>query len=223
VVGLNHPSRGALIPTATLVKDPSVGNNFLAPEAALGSLWIADQLSLVATAGEVVGAVEVTINGNKLHQRWRDNDFDGIVDPTPIGTASDGRADSHLTPPVFAPFAAGPTETNTLTGSPLTSTPGAIEYGLGNLFGAWGILTPTATTNLAYIVLKRSDLPFFAVNIQSADPTGHAYPTIFSMSSFKFSDAPTEPEPSTMTLLGLATICGVGRSRWRTADRAPAK
>jgi hypothetical protein len=60
---MNHSRRAALIPTPTVVKDPSRGVNFLAPESALGSPWVANQLSIVATAGELIGAVDVTISG----------------------------------------------------------------------------------------------------------------------------------------------------------------
>lgn len=183
---LNHSSRGALIGTATLVKDPLVHLNFNAPESGLGSPWIAYQLSLVATAGELVGAVDVSITGNVLHQRWVDNDFDGVTDPSPNGAASDGRGDSHLTAPAGSPFGAGPTETNSKTGSPLTSTPGMTEYGLGNLSGAWAILNPTATTNIAYLVVKESDVNLgkLQITVKSANPSGTSYPTLTSNSGF---------------------------------------
>lgn len=177
LLGMNPLSRGALIPTATLVKDPSAGSNFGAPDAALPAGWVSYQLSLNATAGEKVGAVDVSITGGVLHQRWTDVDFDGTTDPTPNGAASDGRGDSHLTAPAGSPFGSGPTETNSKTGSPLTSNPGSTEYGLGNLSGAWAILNPTATTNLAYLVFKKSDQSKINITVKSADPLGNSFPT----------------------------------------------
>lgn len=227
-MSLNHASRGALIPTATLVKDPSRGANFLAPEDALGIPWAAYQLSIVATAGEKIGAVDLAITGNALHQRWRDNDFDGVVDPSPTGTA-DGRGDSRITAPAGSPFGAPATETNTRMGSPLTSTPGSIEYGLGNLSGAWAILTPSATTNLAYVVVKNADLGVFPtasyvdfpdlhITIKSATPTGTSYPSLFDP-IFEVDNVSSTPEPSTITMACLATMCAVGGSRRRCARR----
>lgn len=209
LLGLKLPSHGALIFTSTKVKDPSAGSNFGAPDAALPAGWVSYQLSLTATAGELVGAVDVSITGGVLHQRWNDLDFDGTTDPTPNGTASDGRGDSHLTAPIGSPFGAGPTETNSKTGSPLISTPGLIEYGLGDLHGAWAILVPGPVTNLAYIVYKNSDLPLLQIVVKSADPLGNSYPT------FTFG----LPEPSTMTLLCLGSMCSVGASRRRSAAR----
>lgn len=106
IPGLSMPSLGALIPTATLLVDPSRGVNFLAPEGALGSPWVAYQFNLVATAGEVVEVVDVSFTGNVLHQRWRDNDFDGIADPSPTGSL-DHHGDSHLDPPANSPLGLG--------------------------------------------------------------------------------------------------------------------
>ena len=150
--------RAALIGTATFVKKPP-GTPFLAPDAALPSPWASYQLSVTSTVvGELIGAVDVSITGNKLHQRWNDIDFDGVTDPSPQNqTTQDGRGDSHLTAPCGSPFGAGPVETNTKTGSPLPSNPGVTEYGVGNLSGAWGILVPVQTANLAYIVINPND------------------------------------------------------------------
>src|SRR5688500_3045530 len=81
------PASGALaaiMAVATPVANPP-GTAFTAPDAGLGAPWRSYQLSLQATAGELVGAVDVTING-PLHQRWGpDNDFNGEGDPTPNG------------------------------------------------------------------------------------------------------------------------------------------
>jgi hypothetical protein len=144
---LATPVNSAVLGYAYEVKRPA-DYPFLAPEAALGSPWVAYQLTLQTTAGELIGAVDISITGNALHQRWAEMDFDGVTDPSPQNPAtSDGRGDSHLTAPAGSPFGFGPTETNTKTGSPLPGVPHSIEYGVGNLSGAWGILAPTTTAN----------------------------------------------------------------------------
>lgn len=197
--------QAGVIGKVTLVKDPGAGNNFNAPEAALPPGWVAFQLSIQGTEGDVIGAVDVSITGNALHQRWVDTDFDGVENPTPIGLASDGRGDSHLTPPAGSPFGFGPTETNTGTGSPLASTPGTTLYGLGDLAGAWAILNPTMNNNIAYIVLRPDSVPNLRVVVKSATPDGRALPTQYFV----------EPEPSTITLAGLGMIGGLGVIRRR--------
>src|SRR5689334_21786941 len=107
-------AQAALMAVATPVKTPP-GTPFLAPDAALGAPWVSYQLSVTSTnPAELIGAVDVTINGNKLHQRWNDTDFDGITDPSAQNpSVSDGRGDSHLTAPAGSPFGLGPNETNT--------------------------------------------------------------------------------------------------------------
>jgi len=206
-------SQAALIPTYTIVKDPSAGTNFGAPEATLGAPWIGVQLSIVATAGEQVGAVDVAFTGNKLHQRWTDGDFDGVTDPTFNGAASDGRGDSHLVAPAGSPFGAGPAETNTKAGSPLTSTAGATEYGVGDLSGAWALLNPAATTNLAYIVFKSGDAPNIGITVKSANPAGVNNPVILTADFGGIFAGPSIPEPATVTMLGLALVGGLGFRR----------
>ena len=190
----------SLVLQTTFVKSPP-GTPFLAPDAALPSPWRSYQLAVVTTGpGELIGAVEVTFTGNKLHQRWNDIDFDGDTDPSPNGAASNGRGDSHLTAPAGSPFGFGPTETNTKVGSPLTSVPGTTEYGLGNLGGAWGLLTPASTANIAYIVTDRQftfdgflDLPFI---IKAANPAGVRYNDIVNV-----------PEPTALALFAIVTVC----------------
>ena len=176
LISLTMAERGhaTLIANATLVKNPP-GTPFSAPEAALGAPWVSYQLSITSTnPAELIGAVDVTINGNKLHQRWVDTDFDGTTDPTPQSPAiADGRGDSHLTAPAGSPFGFGPFETNTKAGSPLPGSPGATEYGLGNLSGAWGLLVPSTTANLAYIVINSQDAsPRFDITVKAATPNG---------------------------------------------------
>jgi len=197
-----------IVGTATLVKDPGNGIPFLAPEAGLGSPWVSYQLSVAGTDGQAIGAVDVSITGAKLHQRWTDPDFDGVTNPTANGAASDGRGDSHLTAPAGSPFGAGPSETNTLAGSPLVSTPGTTEYGLGDLSGAWAILNPTTNNNIAYIVVNKNDLPNITITVKSATPAGDALPTLFAADFFV-------PEPSSMALIGLSFLGGLGFVRRR--------
>jgi hypothetical protein len=155
--------------------------------------------------------VDVSITGGVLHQRWTEEDLLSQTNPTPLGPASNGRGDSHLTPPAGSLFGFGPTETNSKTGSPLTSNPGISEYGLGDDFGAWAILAPTATTNLAYIVLKKGDIPNIQIAVKSADPSGTAFPTLTASQFFV-------PEPTTVAMLGLAIVGGLGVSRRRQTN-----
>src|SRR3712207_3534561 len=73
---------GAIIPRAALVANPPA-TPFQVPDAALPAPWQSYQLSLEATDGELIGAVDVTING-PLHQRWQDVDFgNGVTEPSP--------------------------------------------------------------------------------------------------------------------------------------------
>lgn len=206
---------GVFVSALLVSSPPDVPFNF--PEEGLRSPWVAYQLCMCGTNGDEIGAVDVTITGNKLLQRWRDNDFDGVVDPSPVGVAYNGRGDSHLTPPAGSPFGFGPSETNTKTGSPLTSIPGTVEYGLGDLAGAWAILNPSPVNNIAYIVLKNGDLPNLSVTIRSATPKGAPLPTVGL--DFFISGTPnvfsTCPEPASLVYAGIWLFGGCGLVRRR--------
>lgn len=221
---LATPMSAAVIGYAYEVKRPS-DYPFLAPEAALGAPWRAYQLTLQSNAGELIQAVDVSITGNKLHQRWIDTDFDGITDPSPIGQASSGRGDSHLTSPAGSPFGLAATETNSLSGSPLPSVPGTTEYGLGNLRGAWAVPTASTTVNLAYIVINQdlyNEPTAFQISVKAATPTGAALVSQFGSTTWSAGDfwpvpLPPIPEPSTTLLMGLAAVGGTGFVRRRPA------
>ncbi|MFO0790366.1 MAG: PEP-CTERM sorting domain-containing protein [Pirellulales bacterium] len=206
-------SNAAIIGVATKVKDPGAGNNFGAPDAGLPAGWVAYQLSVQSTAGEPIGAIDFSTSGGKLHQRWTDTDFDGTTNPSPNGPASDGRGDSHLTAPAGSPFGSGPSETNSTTGSPLVSTPGTTEYGLGDLSGAWAILAPSTTANIAYLVFKESDGPQIILSAKAADPTGLIFPTLTNASFGGPFVESTIPEPATVTMIGLAIFGAFGLRR----------
>lgn len=199
-------AQAGVVGRATLVKDPGAGLPFLPPEAALPAGFVSYQLSIEGTNGDVIGAVDVSITGGKLHQRWSTPDLE-CCSPSPNGMASDGRGDSHLTAPPGSPFGLGPSETNSKTGSPLTSTPGTTEYGFGDLYGAWAILNPTTINDIAYIVVKQSDIPIIDITVKVAIPNGNVIQTLFASDFFKI------PEPSAFTLVGpaMATGCGFRR------------
>jgi hypothetical protein len=188
------PGDKPIVAVLTKVRDPGSGNTFGAPDAALPPGWVAYQISLQTTNGELIGAVDVTIDG-PLHQRWNDVDFDGATNPSPNGSASDGRGDSHLTAPVGSPFALGPEEFNSKSGSPLPSILGTTEYGLGGIAGAWGLLSPTAATNVAYIVVREDQLFQLQMTIKSADASGASFRTITQADFFIL------PEPSSGFLM----------------------
>ncbi len=163
-------AEAAIIGTATLVRNPPTVP-FTAPESALGAPWVGYELSLQSTAGEIIAAVDVTING-QLHQRWSDIDFDTIPDPSP-NSANVSQGDSHLSAIPGALFASGPVEDNPGTGSPLTS--GSFLYGVGTyLRGAWGIRAASQTTSasLAYIVIPSGSLHLLDVRVRAANSAG---------------------------------------------------
>lgn len=89
---------------------------------------------------------------------------------------------------------------------PWMCTPGAMEYGFGDLYGAWAILNPTTINDIAYIVVKQSGVPNIDIKVKSAAAIS-ALPTLFASDFFKI------PEPSAFTLVGpaMATGCGFRR------------
>ncbi len=166
------PASAAIIGTATRIKNPPAVP-FGSLEAALGSPWESWQLSVVATAGETIQAIEATITG-QLHQRWTpDPDNDGAFVPTAQSiNATSG--DSHLMAPTGSLFGNGPTEDNPGTGSPLASTASA-QYGVGTILqGAWALVVGNAgsSANVAYLVIQKYDEFNTNVNVRVADSTG---------------------------------------------------
>ena len=172
IAALESGSNAAVVTVISLVSDPP-GTPFLAPEAALDSSWASYQLILQSTAGEQIQAVDVRVSGT-LHQRWTDVDLDGVPDPTPTGSVSDGRGDSHLTSPSNALFGLGPLENNSGGGSPLPSVPGVTAYGVGSVLrAAWaynGI--PTTNAQIAYVVIPRNSLSQLKYTVYAANPVG---------------------------------------------------
>lgn len=204
-------AQAGVVGKATLVKDPGAGMPFLAPDAALPAGFVSYQLSIEGTYGDVIGAVDVSITGGLLHQRWIDADLEGFTSPSANGRPSDGRGDSHLTAPVGSPFGFGPTETNSKTGSPLKSFPDTTEYGFGDLYGAWAILNPTTTNNIAYLVFKKEDLASIQIVVRSASAgVGTEFRVLTTTDFFV-------PEPLLMALAcpALAASCTF-RRRWGT-------
>src|SRR3990172_9822742 len=71
-------AQGAIIGTATLIKEPPL-TPFVAPDAALPAPWVSYKLTIASDSGQIIQTVQAVISG-QLHQRWDDTDFDG--DPT---------------------------------------------------------------------------------------------------------------------------------------------
>jgi hypothetical protein len=162
----------AIFATATLIKDPSAGVPFGAPDAALGSPWASYRISLQATGGSLIQAADVQIAA-PLHQRWTSSNFDGVYD-TPTGNSTNvTNGDSHLSATAGALFGAPPTEDNPFVGSPLSATNNdSTGYGVGtHLTGAFAPPGPALTSmNLAYIVIPKGAA--MDISIRVADPAG---------------------------------------------------
>jgi hypothetical protein len=193
--------------TATRIKDPAAGMKFNAPEAALPAGWVSYQISLQAPAGDLIDSVSVDIDG-PLHQRWT---YWEEAEPSPTGAASDGRGDTHLTPPPGSTWSVYPTEFNSRWGSPLTSTPYALEYGLGNVYGAWTLPVPTAATNVAYIVFPENERDQLQITIRSKDTQGNSFRTLTLADIFV-------PEPSSSFLILVALMASSVSGRCQRED-----
>ena len=159
---------GACVASAGIVVTPEFGENisggptggdFGNPDAGLnGTGWSSWQVTVSTDDGDVITAVDVRIEG-PIHQRWADNDFEGVPnDPTPIGAAGNPRGDSHLTLAAGALIGSAPAEDNNSNpdfNSPLPAD-ATRGYGVGTFMsGAWGIpgASQTTSTPIAFVVL----------------------------------------------------------------------
>ncbi len=195
-------AEAAVIGTAALVRNPP-GAPFNTPEAALGAPWVGYTIGLATTAGELIGGVDVTITG-QLHQRWviGEDDFGNPANlPTPnSGNATAG--DSHLRAVAGALFGSGPSEDNSLAGSPLANTASA-TYGIGSfLKGAWGIPNAQTTANVAYIVIPCGSVTVTDIRITVASPDGNI---IGNLTSANF---PSHEPPSELVVGDLGPLVG---------------
>lgn len=166
-------AQAAVIATRTLKADPP-GVAFASPDAALAAPWQSWSLDVSTNAGELIGGLDVLING-QLHQRWTPGEDDN-GNPVNLPTGNSGNqtnGDSHLRALTGALFAAGPTEDNSGDGSPLPDTATAF-YGVGTtLSGIWGVPGASQSTSaaLAYIVIPTGTTPTITVKV--ADPGGN--------------------------------------------------
>jgi hypothetical protein len=176
----------SVIGTATKIKDPSAGTAFGSGgagtlDSTLGAPWVSYLLSLTATGTDTIQAVDVYILGN-LQQRWSSSNSDSVYDtPTPKSTNA-RNADSHLIVAANAIIGVPPTEDNPFAGSPLSASNGTdFGYGVGHsLAGAWAVGGAAVTTlDIAYIVVKSTEIPNLTIAVTAADPTGKKYPTIY--------------------------------------------
>ena len=166
-------AQAAIIGTATLIKNPP-GVAFGAPEAALPAPWVSYRLSVASDSGEIIQAVQANIVG-QLHQRWSDADEDTVLEPTPNPAAVNFlNGDSHLAAPAGSLFGSGPSEDNSLAGSPLPNTTTRF-YGVGSfLQAAWALPAASVGTSadVAYIVIPAGTEPNLNISVRLADPTG---------------------------------------------------
>jgi hypothetical protein len=162
----------AIVATTTLIKDPSAGVPFGAPDGALGSPWASYLISVQATGGSLIQAAEVQIAA-PLHQRWAASNFDGVYD-TPTGSSTNAtNGDSHLSAPPSYLFGAPPLEDNPFVGSPLSATNNdSTGYGIGtHLSSSFAPPGPAVTSmNLAYIVIPKGAA--MDIKVRIADPVG---------------------------------------------------
>jgi hypothetical protein len=217
-------SQAGIIGTAVQVSGPPPGAAWTGTSAPLNDLpWASYKLGLQATAGELMGAVEVTING-ALHQRWTvaEDPETGeiIITPTPKGTAVTGN-DSHLIIPTTNWLELGVAEDNNLlnlppgpVGSPLLDTATA-DYGVGTfLTGAWTFTGGTAPSiaNIAYIVIPRGSEVTTDIGVKVWVASGDLIGDL-DQDDFPGFERPIVPEPTTFALFGLALVGLVGLRR----------
>ncbi len=129
-------------------------------------------IGVMTDDGSNISAVDINIRG-QLHQRWVFNADTEEFDPTP-SSANITNGDSHLTPVAGALIGSALIENNNITPSPLADT-ATRDYGYGDsLRGAWGIPGPSQTNkaNLAYIVVRETEIPNIQVRALVATPNG---------------------------------------------------
>lgn len=213
VTSWSNSADGAVVASATKIKDPSGGIPFAAPDAALPAPWVSYKLSLHTTAGEELQAYQISISG-PLHQRWIDLNSDSIFESTGVSTEQLS-GDSHILAPPGALFGSGPTETNPGTGSPLASN-GAALYGVGDLLqGAWATPTLATSIDIAYIVVPSGMERTLDIQVQTASPTcSGCFGTLVTKDFF----ASIVPEPGGAALL-FVTVVGLLAVRSRRICR----
>jgi hypothetical protein len=208
-------AQAGIIAHATLIKDPSAGIPFGAPDAVLPAPWVSYRLSVLGSGDSQFQAFQVTILG-ALHQRWADANSNSVPDPTATSLDQTG-GDSHLLAPPDSQFGSDPVEDNPGTGSPLPNTdPTSILYGVGtSLAGAWAFPGGNVTSaDLAYIVIPKGSERSLKIDVLAAEPAD----PIWQLTTRDFSPV---PEPSSITLAGLA-LTGLAVVGYRRAGEVGA-
>jgi hypothetical protein len=195
-------SNAAVTGTATLIKDPSIGLPFAAPDSALGAPWVSYLLTIQATAGERIQAIDAHIKGS-LHQNWTGVDCSGggFCGGT-FNSTNETNGDSHALAPPEALLLDFGGEDNSFMGSPF-SDPLVDAYGVGTyLRGVWtfqGINGWRSQAKVAYLVIPRGAERTLDIRIQVGDPTGEVIADLRARSFFV-------PEPSTAILAGTLVL-----------------